>query len=123
MATLKQLLDAHRKIIIERTFIANDYNQRQTAKVLGISLITLIRDLKRFGILFRHLSKGVEQPSIEQPSIEQPIAARAPGQQSSSRTTKGGWRPTQVPAGEPATSPGSSPAGWRPDQGGQDGKR
>ena len=51
MASLKEFLDAQRRLFIERTLVEQDFNRGKTARALGVNRATLYRLLRRYGLL------------------------------------------------------------------------
>jgi len=62
--TLKTMLEAHERRIIEEALRATSGNQRRAALALSVLPTTLHEKMKRLGLLSRRVSQGIEEPVL-----------------------------------------------------------
>ncbi len=63
-ATLKAMLEAYERRIIEEALRATSGNQRRAALALSVLPTTLHEKMKRLGLLSRRTSHGLEEPVL-----------------------------------------------------------
>jgi two-component system response regulator HydG len=67
--TLKVMLEAYERRLIEDALSATGGNQRRAARALGVLPTTLHEKMKRLGLLHRHSPSRIPGDAVESPAF------------------------------------------------------